>query len=126
MSKLIGLSVSFCIRDICEGNVALEDVSYIIPGFNVVQNPEQIFNNYKDIYWRKNPNALEILRKVTLKYINSEILAAFDVRRCDYTWIKKTEFNEKVRVLLKKCELPSLMKSGLFFKVGILKGELNE
>lgn len=109
MSKLIGLSVSFCIRDICEGNVALKDVSYIIPGFNLVQSPEQIFDNYKDIYWRKNPNALEILKKVTLKYISSEILKAIDVRRCDNAWIKKTEFNEKIR----KYELTDEVKVGL-------------
>lgn len=116
--KQVGLSVSFCIRDICEGNIALEDVSYIIPGFNVVQSPEQIFNNYKDIYWRKTPNALEILQKVTLKYISHDILTSLDVRRCDSVWIPKSEFSEKIRVFLKKCELTD--------EVNVLKGELNE
>lgn len=95
MGKVIGLSVSFGIRDICEDKVKIEDVAYIVPGFSVVQTPEQIFENYKDIYWKKNPEALEVLRQVKLVYIDHHDLRDAGIALANGCWISEEEFNCK-------------------------------
>ena len=98
MSKVIGLSVSFGIQDICEGKVKLEDVAYIVPGFTVVQTPEEIHGRYKDIYWRKYPEALEVLKRVKLVYINHHDLREEGIALANGpngVWIGEEEFNRK-------------------------------
>lgn len=71
MPNLVGLSVSFCVQEICEGKVAIEDVAYIIPGFNVKQTPEQIWKNYTERfhYWKEYPErALEVIKALKIRY----------------------------------------------------------
>ena len=57
--KFIGLSLSFCIKDICEGKVPLEAVAGIVPGFalnaadHVAVN--ELLIRYLPIYWYKYP-----------------------------------------------------------------------
>lgn len=57
MSKLIGLSISFCVRDICEGRVSFDDVSFIIPGMDLNENNTiwDVYERYKQSYWSKFP-----------------------------------------------------------------------
>jgi hypothetical protein len=95
MSKLIGLSVSFGIRDICEGKVKIEDVAYIVPGFTVVQTPEEIHKRYLRIYWEKYPNALEVLKQVKLIYISHLELLKCGIAFANNPWISEEEFNRK-------------------------------
>jgi hypothetical protein len=47
--KFIGLSLSFCVKDIMDGKVPREHVTQIIPGFCWDGGPPEYF----DIYWRK-------------------------------------------------------------------------
>lgn len=51
--KLVGMSLSFGVKDICEGKVLLEDVVGIVPAMHLnVQNTlEDVFERYSEIYW---------------------------------------------------------------------------
>jgi hypothetical protein len=51
---LIGLSLSFCIRDILQKKVNVDQVKYIIAGFNVDNSQKLIYaiQRYKRVYWR--------------------------------------------------------------------------
>lgn len=54
---MIGLSLSFCIKDICCGIVHGEDVDYIISGI-LCQDQEtwgKIMDSYCETYWRDFP-----------------------------------------------------------------------
>jgi hypothetical protein len=58
----IGLSVSFCIRDMIEGRVNPEEVSKIIG--STCARPEDIDSliaTYRRLYWSSNPDAAEAL-----------------------------------------------------------------
>jgi hypothetical protein len=54
---LIGTSLSFCVKDIMEGRVKLDNVILIITGTNSKGKDswEQILNTYSETYWRSNP-----------------------------------------------------------------------
>ncbi len=55
--KLIGLSLSFCIRDIVTGVIAEGDVIKIISGCKVTcrEDLEEILPDYKSVYWQATP-----------------------------------------------------------------------
>ncbi len=55
--KLIGLSVSFCIKDIIEGKVHANDVDYIIGATAASDEADwrKVADLYCKTYWRKNP-----------------------------------------------------------------------
>lgn len=56
-----GLSLSFCVRDIAQGLVLLEEVERITSG-TAVGSPEAVdalIQFYKEIYWTKNPDECE-------------------------------------------------------------------
>jgi len=60
-NNMIGFSISFCIRDIADGKVALEDVSLIIGG-TCVERPEdwdEVICRYRPVYWRSHPDECE-------------------------------------------------------------------
>jgi hypothetical protein len=54
---LIGFSLSFCIQQIIEGKVKLEDVLYIQTGCAPKNQDDinDILDNYSKSYWRHNP-----------------------------------------------------------------------
>lgn len=55
MTKYVGLSLSFCIKDICEGRVPLKDVEKIIAGTCAMSEHEWelLLNQYSEVYWRE-------------------------------------------------------------------------
>lgn len=57
----IGLSLSFCIRDIIEDKVNLDEVSHIEAGTCMpdVWALDRVINNYRKNYWRKDPDLAE-------------------------------------------------------------------
>ncbi|HLD70618.1 MAG TPA: hypothetical protein VI937_01935 [Negativicutes bacterium] len=58
---MIGLSVSFCILDIVNGVVPIENVEKIIGGISA-QNQEdvrQLISDYCQVYWRECPKEAE-------------------------------------------------------------------
>lgn len=70
MKRLIGLSVSFCIQDICEGRIPLEEVAFIIPRFQL-EGPEhlqKVWERYCQVYWKKFPEkARQVLDQVEIR-----------------------------------------------------------
>jgi hypothetical protein len=61
---MIGLSVSFCIREIAAGQVVIADVEKIVAGTNA-STPEGWEKIYRGSYWRDDPDKCEqILRKL--------------------------------------------------------------
>jgi hypothetical protein len=104
---MIGLSVSFCVRDIVAGKVPLADVEKIIAGTNAptLEVWEGVVKHYRDVYWRNNPDECERVfrqllaegkihqprveggrppllagHKGVTKWVNSES----EIRYCDY------------------------------------------
>ena len=55
--KKIGFSLSKCIQDIVEGEVAIEQVSMIVTGTNAKTKEDwrKILGSYLRVYWRKYP-----------------------------------------------------------------------
>lgn len=61
---MIGISLSFCIKDICEGRVNLTDVEKIYAGTAFLSVKEAV-EHYAQTYWRTYPNdAKEICQKL--------------------------------------------------------------
>lgn len=61
----IGLSISFCVRDIAWGQVQLDQVAKIVAGTNCECDAhwDELIARYKDIYWRGHESQCEqILR----------------------------------------------------------------
>jgi len=60
----VGLSLSLCVRDILRGKIKEEEVKEIIAGTNA--SPEQwdgLMKNYKESYWRENPEEGEAIAR---------------------------------------------------------------
>lgn len=69
MKKKIGLSVSFCIADIIKGKVKEKDVEKII-GSTAARNDaewEGIISDYKETYWKDDPEKGEAILRRLLK-----------------------------------------------------------
>lgn len=58
-SKLVGLSLSRCVRDICSGKVRLSDVVMIVSRTRIECefDLDNVINIYKGTYWLDNPSA---------------------------------------------------------------------
>ena len=72
-TSLIGLSLSFCVRDIASGKVKLKDIQVIITGTKA-RTPEHwndIITHYKEIYWRENP---ELCEQITRDLISRNMI----------------------------------------------------
>jgi len=57
MSTVIGLSLSFCVRDIANGVIPLEQVEKIVAA-TAAPTPavwEELLESYKETYWDENP-----------------------------------------------------------------------
>ena len=64
---MIGLSVSFCVSDICRGKVALEDVEKIVAGTKAESDEDwdAVIEMYRKVYWREFPDEAErIIRQL--------------------------------------------------------------
>lgn len=63
---MVGLSLSFCVRDILCGKVQLESVRKIIAStcFANDQQFEEVIQCYRKTYWYKNPDEGERIARV--------------------------------------------------------------
>lgn len=66
---MIGLSLSFCVKDIVLGKVALADVEFIVAGTcaGSAEEWQELLNQYSKTYWDDFP---ERAREVALHLIN--------------------------------------------------------
>ena len=65
MPVMVGLSLSFCIRDIIEGRVQDEDVLRIeaSTAYKTEDDWKKGIENYCELYWQKDPDRAEMLVK---------------------------------------------------------------
>ncbi len=61
--RLVGLSLSLCIKDIIEGKVCDKDVVALIVGTKTTSAAEReaVVTRYRSIYWRADPDLAERL-----------------------------------------------------------------
>lgn len=52
MPKFVGISLSFCVRDILDGVIKADDVAFIVPNFNWDLAGRKPDTSYYTIYWR--------------------------------------------------------------------------
>tara|TARA_R110001583_G_scaffold53441_4_gene164846 strand:- start:212 stop:520 length:309 start_codon:yes stop_codon:yes gene_type:complete len=65
--RRIGLSLSFCIKEILSGKVWEGSVDKIVSGTSCRSDDdwEELIQRYREVYWRKDPNEGEaILRRL--------------------------------------------------------------
>ena len=64
--KVIGLSLSFCIREIISGDVEEKDVVKIVTGTCCRNIPEweRLFKIYSECYWDDDPEAVAVARRL--------------------------------------------------------------
>lgn len=62
---MIGLSLSFCVKDIASGKVLEKDVEKIIAGTKCPNREvfETVLNSYLESYWHDFPEAADIARR---------------------------------------------------------------
>jgi predicted RNase H-like nuclease len=59
---MIGYSLSFCVTDIVNGKVAIDDVEKIVSmTFADDDHWDDLIKTYYGLYWKHNPKALEIV-----------------------------------------------------------------
>lgn len=65
ITMLTGVSLSFCIRDLCENKVQIEQVARIITGTKLASDAdfEYALASYKSTYWRRFPEQAEQLAR---------------------------------------------------------------
>jgi hypothetical protein len=58
---LTGVSLSLCIKDVCEAKVRFEQVGQIIAATRMANDAdfESVVGSYKRTYWRKHPDEAE-------------------------------------------------------------------
>jgi hypothetical protein len=58
---LIGLSLSFCINDVVNGRVSVEQIDKIITGTCALTDDhwEEVISDYRETYWAKDPDRAE-------------------------------------------------------------------
>jgi len=60
----IGLSLSFCVKDILRGNIKEEEVKEIIAGTDAsLDQWDELMKNYKENVWLKNPEECEAIAR---------------------------------------------------------------
>ncbi len=60
---MVGISLSFCVQDICRGVVNLNDVKMLYTG-TAFKSAEDAIQHYSKTYWRNLPKAARICRKL--------------------------------------------------------------
>jgi hypothetical protein len=68
-AKYVGLSLSFCVRDIMEGKIDEDRVMTIIAGtkFKDYEGWKRVIEVYSKTYWKSNPVATEIANRLMVQ-----------------------------------------------------------
>lgn len=84
----IGFSLSFCIRDICEGKVKSEDVLYICTGCAPRDDRDiaELLNEYCKTYWRKCPDRARSVFVELRQEHRIGWLSSFEKNSCNIGW----------------------------------------
>lgn len=93
MKKLIGLSLSFCIKDICERKISIEAVAGIVPNFDWKSTTlEAVHERYSQVYWKNYPErSWEVLKQIKLLDRHPS-----DVNIADGHWILEENYSPQI------------------------------
>jgi hypothetical protein len=105
----VGLSLSFCVRDIIEGNVSINDVAFIYSATKAETGEqwESVIDSYKRSYWYENPDEAE---RIARHFINENLVIQprlegkilnYAGRKTGGCWIEQSEFNAFCKANLK-------------------------
>jgi hypothetical protein len=66
---MVGFSLSFCIKDIIEGKVNLDDVELIISATRAVtpEGWDKVIRHYRVTYWYRMPHVAELICRSLIK-----------------------------------------------------------
>lgn len=96
----VGLSLSFCVRDILDGKVAIEDVAFISANTkcSLLEHWNGVLESYCNIYWRTNPNEGE---RIARHFINAGLIIQprledryLDISSIREYWIDVSAYNK--------------------------------
>jgi|HubBroStandDraft_5_1064220.scaffolds.fasta_scaffold259211_3 hypothetical protein len=100
--KKVGLSLSFCVRDIIEGKVSLDDVAFIYSGTKAetAEHWDGLIYMYSLNYWSTNPSEGERLARhfidnglIIQPRLEGKVLR-WGPRRSRDNWIDQDKFND--------------------------------
>ena len=65
MKKIVGLSLSFCVKDIIDNKVAIDDVQFITSGTHATcpEDWDEIIAVYRKAYWYTDPDRGEVVAR---------------------------------------------------------------
>jgi hypothetical protein len=93
----VGLSLSFCVQDIMNGKVDINDVAFIYSGtyFRNTREWDIGLNQYKEVYWVKNPSEGERIARYFLEkgLIIQPRLEGKYLFKGQLNWLEESEFN---------------------------------
>jgi hypothetical protein len=97
--KVIGLSMSFCVRDIIKGKVKIENVVFISAATKARTEAdwESVFAAYKQWYWKENPEEGERIARQLISdglIIQPRLENNNPVRYHGEPWVEPSIYNE--------------------------------
>lgn len=102
MNKIVGLSLSFCVKDIMDAKVAIDNVQFIATG-TYATSPEdwdEVIGVYRKAYWYKDPDRGEAIAR---HFINNGMILQprlegnHPLFAENGKWILLAEYNELAR-----------------------------
>lgn len=102
----VGLSLSFCVRDIIEKRVALDEIKFISAGTKAPtpEDWQEVLETYKRIYWHKDPEEAETYfwrllntgRIIQPRLEGLKPCSMHGGREMSH-WIEEEEYNERMQ-----------------------------
>lgn len=97
----VGLSLSFCIRDILKGEVRATDVAFISSNTKCksTEDWDEVISIYRDLWWQMDPDRGERLARhfIDNNLVLQPRLEGHYTPTCAGFWIDQEEFNAYVR-----------------------------
>ena len=96
--KYVGLSLSFCVRDLIEGKKSLDEVTFIYSGTRCENKEhwESVIKTYRISYWYDNPDEGERLARYFIEnglIIQPRLEGRYHTGRHEI-WVEQSEFNK--------------------------------
>lgn len=91
--KLAGMSLSFCVKDICEGKIPIERVELLVTSTRCLDSVDfaTVIASYQRVYWRKYPERAE---KVALQLWEEDRIFQPRVLHCEHPGLNEKWFEQ--------------------------------
>lgn len=108
MNKVVGLSLSFCVKDIMDGKVHIDDVQFITTGTYATSSSDwdEVINVYRKAYWYSDPDHGEAIAR---RLINDGLILQPRLEgnrplfKGNGKWVPVAEYNQIARGASIKC-----------------------